>query len=214
MNSCTVSIQNLSKSYGELTVLTQLNMHFTAGKPWVLMSPSGGGKTTLLRLLLGLETPDAGTVKWDLQTPTGSPASRQNPDLAAVFQENRLCEAFTPIENVLMVTGNLFNRDQIVQELCRLLPAEAIYRPVHTLSGGMKRRVAILRALLAPCDGVLMDEPFTGLDEDTKLQVISFIKEKTVGKLLLITTHLEEDVELLDGTLVTLPLFPEQSKML
>lgn len=214
MNSCTVSIQNLSKSYGELTVLAQLNMYLVAGKPWVLMGPSGGGKTTLLRILLGLETPDTGTVKWDIQTSTGSSASQQKPDLAAVFQEDRLCEAFSPMENVLMVTGKLLNRDQVSQELCRLLPAEAIHRPVHTLSGGMKRRVAILRALLAPCDGVLMDEPFTGLDEDTKLQVISYIKEKTAGKLLLITTHLEEDVELLDGTLITLPLFPEQSKML
>ena len=214
MNPGTVSIQNLSKSYGELTVLAQLNMLLTVGKPWVLMGPSGCGKTTLLRILLGLEAPDTGTVTWDLQMSARSPVSRQRPNLPAVFQEDRLCEAFSPMENILMVTGNLFSRDQISQELCRLLPAESIQRPVHTLSGGMKRRVAILRALLAPGDGVLMDEPFTGLDEDTKLLVISYIKEKTADKLLLITTHQEEDVELLGGTLISLPFVAEPSKML
>lgn len=214
MNSCTVSVQNLSKSYGGLPVLTQLNMQLTAGKPWVLMGPSGGGKTTFLRILLGLETPDEGSVRWVLPDSDGPPPTRHKPALAAVFQEDRLCEAFSPMENVLMATRNLYNREQAGRELRRLLPAESIYRPVYTLSGGMKRRVAILRALLAPCNGVLMDEPFTGLDEDTRRQVISYIKEKTAGKLLLIATHQEEDVELLGGTLISLPPLAEHPRML
>lgn len=198
MNPGTVSIQNLSKSYGRLLVLKQLTLHLSAEKPCVFMGPSGGGKTTLLRILLGLETPDEGLVRWNI--------NGKSPRLAAVFQEDRLCEAFSPLQNIHMVTENLLNREQISQELCRLLPAESLHRPIHTLSGGMKRRVAILRALLAPGDCVLMDEPFTGLDEDTKRQVISYIKEKTNGKLLIVTTHQEEDVELLGGALYLLPL--------
>ena len=66
----------------------------------------------------------------------------------------------------------------------------------------MKRRVAIARALLAPSCAILMDEPFTGLDEDTKQTVIRYIKEKTTGKLLVVSTHQEEDITALDGTLL------------
>ena len=75
---------------------------------------------------------------------------------------------------------------------------------MYTLSGGMKRRTAICRALLADSEAVLMDEPFTGLDEQTKRHVIDYIREMSSGKLVLITTHQEEDVALLGGTRITL----------
>lgn len=186
-------ICNLSKSYGPLGVLKDLSMELPKDRVYCLMGPSGSGKTTLLRILLGLERPDAGTL-------TGLEGAR----LSAVFQENRLCEAFSPLENVMMVTGGSLSSSQVKAELCRLLPEESVTRPSSTLSGGMKRRTAICRALLAPSDGILMDEPFTGLDEQTKRLVIDYIKEKTSGKLLIVSTHQEEDVPLLGGTLITL----------
>ena len=126
------------------------------------------------------------------------------PRVSAVFQEDRLCEAFTPIENVMMVTGKLLSQAQVRSELARLLPEESLTRPVSTLSGGMKRRTAICRALLAPYDVLLMDEPFTGLDEDTRQTVISYILEKTAGRMVLISTHQEEDVALLGAELIRL----------
>lgn len=184
MKSNCLTIQQVCKSYGNLRVLNQISLHTEPGRPACLMGPSGSGKTTLLRLILGLETPDSGTIL--------------RPDrLTAVFQENRLCEGFSPLDNVAMAASRTLTRGQIHDELCRLLPEESIVRPVRTLSGGMKRRAAIARALLAPSDGILMDEPFTGLDEDTKYQVISYIKEKAAGKLLFLTTHQEEDARLL-----------------
>ena len=85
-----------------------------------------------------------------------------------------------------------------------LLPAECLNRPVSTLSGGMKRRTAILRALLSPSDMLVMDEPFTGLDEGLKAEVIRYILEQRRRRFLLITTHQEEDVALLGGTLIGL----------
>lgn len=187
-----IRVENLSKSYNDLAVINNLNLTLTSGI-YCLMGPSGIGKTTLLRLLLGLERPDAGSI------------SGVNPfDFTAVFQENRLCEAFSPIDNVLMVTGNAWTAAEVRAELCRLLPEESIIRPVHTLSGGMKRRVALMRALLAPSQGILMDEPFTGLDEKSKHIVIEYILEKTRGKILLISTHQEEDAGLLRGTVIRL----------
>lgn len=186
-------ISRLSKSFGELPVLHKVSMELESGHIYCLMGASGSGKTTLLRILLGLERQDAGEVN-------GLEHSR----MAAVFQEDRLCEGFTPLDNVLLAAGRDLTPSMARAELCKLLPEESLSRPVYTLSGGMKRRTAVCRALLADSDVVLMDEPFTGLDEETKHRVIEYIKEMTVGKLLLISTHQEEDIALLGGELVTL----------
>lgn len=191
-------LRDLAKSYGSLHIWQNLDADFMSGRIYCLMGTSGSGKTTLFRILLGLEQADAGSISVfpDSSVPAG--------DLVAVFQENRLCESFSPLDNVLLTTGRSCSRSQIYRELCRLLPEESVIRPVSTLSGGMKRRVSIARAVLTPARGILMDEPFTGLDEDTKKLVISYIKEKTAGKLLLISTHQEEDVALLGGELLRL----------
>ena len=197
MTSGKIILNGVSKSYGELQVLKQLNLELDSGRTYCLMGPSGSGKTTLLRLILGLELPDCGTI-------TSGLATDGSLHLTAVFQEDRLCEAFSPLENIMMAAGRFLSPETARQELCRLLPSEAVSRPAATLSGGMKRRVAILRALLTPSCGILMDEPFTGLDEDTKQTVVDYIKEKSAGRLLLVSTHQEEDVAALGGTLITL----------
>ena len=112
--------------------------------------------------------------------------------------------AFTPVENIQMVTGRALSGEQIRGELSRLLPPECFDRPVWTMSGGMKRRTAICRAVLAQSQALLMDEPFTGLDEDNRRLAIRYIREKAAGRLLILTTHQEEDVELIGGRLVGL----------
>ena len=173
----------------------QVNHSLHSGQVYCLMGSSGSGKTTFFRILLGLEEADSGSME-----------GLQGIRASAVFQENRLCESFTPVDNITMVIPGRSSRSrkQARGELLRLLPEEALSRPVSTLSGGMKRRVAIIRALSVPCDMILMDEPFTGLDENTKRTVIQYIKEKTRDKLVIISTHQEEDVALLNGTLIKL----------
>ncbi len=195
-----LTIRDLHKSYGGLRVLDGLSLSLESGRIYCLMGPSGSGKTTLLRILMGLEQADRGEILWDGH----GPSAAATPRFSAVFQEDRLCEAFTPVENVMMVTGRRFTKAQVRAELCRLLPQESLVRPAATLSGGMKRRTAICRALLAPFDVLLMDEPFTGLDDATRQTVITYIREKTAGRLTLISTHQEEDVRLLNARLLTL----------
>ena len=163
------------------------------------MSPSGSGKTTLLRILMGLEQADHGLILAD-----GTPQDMSSLPASAVFQEDRLCESFSPIENVAMCAGRSLKAPRIKWELARLLPEECLNRPVSTLSGGMKRRVAVARALLIPSHILLMDEPFTGMDDELKCNVISYIREKQDGRLLILSTHQEEDVELIGGELVRL----------
>ncbi len=190
-----IKIENLRKSYGDLKVLKDVNMTLKDGGVYCLMAPSGTGKTTLFRQILGLETPDSGRVTNDYGP---------HP-YAVVFQEDRLCEDFSPLVNLSMVCGKTRTKEEIRQEAARLLPEESLERPVRTLSGGMKRRAAILRAMLAPAQAILMDEPFTGLDQDLRKTVIDYILEKQDGRLLLVATHQEEDVDLLGAELLGLP---------
>lgn len=193
-----IQLKNISKSYAGLSVLKDVTLTFEDGGCYCIMSPSGSGKTTLLRILMGLESPDTGSIEVSPQDRTDTFT------VSAVFQEDRLCESFSPLENVLMCAGKSMKPSRIRWELAKLLPEECLSRPVSTLSGGMKRRVAVLRALLTPSDILLMDEPFTGMDETLKRDVITYIKEKQNGRLLILTTHQEEDVDLIGGILVRL----------
>lgn len=189
-----LSVRDLSKSYGPLSVLRQVSMELESGQIYCLMGPSGSGKTTFLRILMGLEAADSGDI-----------SGHEKARISAVFQEDRLCEPFTPVENIMMVTGKSLTKAEVYRELSRLLPEESLSRPVSTLSGGMKRRTAICRALLADYDILLMDEPFTGLDDETRQTVIHYILEKTSGKLVLLSTHQEQDVKALGAQLLNLP---------
>lgn len=191
-----IIIRDLSKSYGGRPVLSGLNMTFTSQSPCCLMSPSGSGKTTLFRILMGLETADSGSIHFTDDTGRTLPG---RPGFSVVFQENRLCEAFTPLENVRMTAGRSLPPEQIRKEMALLLPEESLDRPVSTLSGGMKRRTALCRAILTPSSVLLMDEPFTGLDDAMRRQVIRYLLDRLEGRLLLLSTHSQEDVSLLGG---------------
>ena len=207
-----IIIKNLWKSYDSLTVLKNVDLTLDRDQTYCLMSPSGTGKTTLFRILMGLEKADEGEIVWSASSGScfGSGSDRdvsRSLRISTVFQEDRLCPTFSPLENVMMVQkgkSSEFSMEEIRTTMCRLLPEECLNRPVSTLSGGMKRRTAILRALLTRSDLLLMDEPFTGLDEGTKDEVIKFLKEYRQDRFLLISTHQKEDVEKLGGILLTL----------
>ena len=125
----TLELQHISKSYDGLPVLKNLNLSFQQGQCYCLMSPSGSGKTTLLRILMGLEQADHGLILAD-----GTPQDMSSLPASAVFQEDRLCESFSPIENVAMCAGRSLKAPRIKWELARLLPEECLNRPVSTLS--------------------------------------------------------------------------------
>ena len=172
-----IELKNLTKSFGEKQVLKDLTWSVPEGRISVIMGPSGGGKTTLLRILLGLEHADSGTV-------LGLEGKR----LSAVFQEDRLCEDADAVTNVTMVSRKVF-KETVTQELLQLLPEEAIHKPVKELSGGQRRRVAIVRACAIPSDILIMDEPFTGLDDESREKCIEYIRHKQGSGALVLTTH-------------------------
>lgn len=150
------------------------------------MGKSGIGKTTFINILTGLEMADNGYV-----TP--------NIDYSVVFQENRLIEGLTPVANVLAVVDKSVTTKVIVSNLLKIIDKESIHKKVFELSGGMKRRVAIVRAMLAKSQVVILDEPFAGLDEATKSVVINYIKDMLGDRTLIIVTHDELDAILLEA---------------
>lgn len=172
-----ICIRNLSKSYGGKKVFENLNMTIRGGAVTCIMAPSGAGKTTLLRILTGLEKADSGVV-------TGL----ENKRFSAVFQEERLCENMTAQDNVRLVMPTLSSQT-IWQEMDRLGLGDCCAQLVSELSGGMRRRVSIVRALLAESDVLFLDEPFKGLDDVRKEQVMAYVREKTVGKTVIFVTH-------------------------
>ena len=138
-----ITLQNVSKSFGDKQVLEGFSHTFPQGELTCVMGPSGCGKTTLLSLLLGLEAPDSGEI-----------LGMEGQKLSAVFQEDRLCENTTPVSNIRLVNPSLSKAE--AQGMLRDLVLEgSLGQPVRTLSGGMKRRVAILRALAADYDVLL-----------------------------------------------------------
>ena len=188
-----VVFEGLSKAYGENRVLRGIDFVLGEGSVTCLMAPSGSGKTTLFRVLLGLETANSGRVR-------GVEPGR----ISMMFQEDRLCPTLTPVENVALVLGRDASRGELRAMLEEILPAECLDQPALELSGGMRRRVSLARAVAYPSDLVVLDEPFTGLDAATKRRVIEFILRHRDGRTLLVATHGEEDVELLGARLLHL----------
>ena len=176
-----IILTNLTKSFGENCVLKNFTAAFPKGKVTAIMAPSGGGKTTLLRILMGLEQADSGTV-------SGMEGMR----LSAVFQEDRLCSNLTPSANIRLISPKV-SKAEAAKALDAVGLDGSSRQPVRELSGGMCRRVAILRALMADYDLLFLDEPFKGLDEATKELVIRETKMRSTGKTVLLVTHEREE---------------------
>ena len=187
-----LTIEHLTKQFGEKTLFRDLCL--TVDGPAVLWAPSGWGKTTLLRILMGLDTPTAGRVRGVGRA-------------AAVFQEDRLCPQLTALQNVTLVLPGSEKqyKKQIRADFQQLgMDAAALALPAARLSGGQKRRTALLRALWAPSDTLLLDEPFTGMDPDTLAAAAALLRTRFGTEPVLLATHDREAIRLLGWPVIEL----------
>lgn len=172
-----LSLQNLSFSYQGKKILQDFSLTIPEGTHLALMGPSGSGKTTLLRLIAGLERPSSGVI-------AGLPPQ----GLSMIFQEDRLIPGLSALENIRLPQRDL-SRPQVLALLMELgLEQEADSLP-QSLSGGMNRRVSIARAMACRRELYLLDEPFKGLDAQTKTLTMDFVQRHSAGKTLLMVTH-------------------------
>lgn len=185
-----VTTENLSVSFGEKQVLRALSLTFPAGSCTAVMGPSGCGKTTLLRVLMGLEKTYTGCV-------SGVPEKR-----SAVFQEDRLQDFYSALMNLRLTLPGV-KSDALLRELALLgLTEDDVRKPAQSLSGGMKRRVALARAMLADSDIVFLDEPFKGLDETTRARAVEYVRSRRNGRTLIAVTHDEREALALGCTIL------------
>ena len=180
-----LTVEHLTKQFEAKTLFRDLSL--TVDGPAVLWAPSGWGKTTLLRILMGLDTPTAGRVQGVGRA-------------AAVFQEDRLCPQLTAVQNVALVLPGSEKqyKAQIEADFQQLgMDMAALALPAARLSGGQKRRTALLRALWAPSDTLLLDEPFTGMDPETLSAAAALLRRRCTEKPVLLATHDREAIRLL-----------------
>ena len=210
MSTPLLSVRHLVKRYGQSTVVNDLSFHIDPGECLGVIGPNGAGKTTTLRMCLGLTGPDAGEVRYFDGLRMPADAMEIKARLGVVAQMDTLDPDFTSEEN-LLVFGRYFGLpDALIRErIPRLLEFAALGHKAAAkpgqLSGGMKRRLSLARALINEPSLLLLDEPTTGLDPQARhlmwerLQVL--LQE---GKSILLTTHFMDEAERLCSRLLVI----------
>ena len=189
-----IEAKNLSFSYGDQPVLNGVNITLTSQQPVVLLGGSGMGKTTLLRLLAGLIPPKSGQIK----------GIDEHTRIAVMYQEDRLFPHLTIYKNLKLIRPDV-TRKQAAELLAELGLGSAVLDQLpRELSGGMRRRAALARALLFEADLVLMDEPFQGLDTETRRMALAAVKKWTQGRPLLLISHEPADGPALGAKTLTI----------
>jgi NitT/TauT family transport system ATP-binding protein len=190
-----IKITELNKAYGEQVVLRDFSACFPRGEITCIMGESGLGKTTLLHIIMGLIPADSGRIE----------GIRAQEPMGVVFQEDRLLEGFNAVTNIRFAAAKGVSRMEIAAHLEALGLDGSPDKPVSQLSGGMKRRVAIARAILSRAALLFLDEPLKGLDVQTRAQVTRYMKSYIKGKTALMVTHSPEEAELMGGHVFLMP---------
>ena len=204
-----IHFHHIHKQFQNQIVLHDFSLSITPMERIACMGPSGIGKTTISRLLLGLLTPDNGYI-----------IKEQDVQIAPMFQENRLCSHLDAITNVLFTAfpqARTKQEKQLAISQIRLLFAQMELtdyenKPVSSLSGGMQRRVALARALLANSSFLLLDEPFKGLDVALKQNIMKLVKEQLGTRALLLITHDEAEAIFFECRIVRLHSYTDIPK--
>lgn len=173
-------LRNIDKSYTSADgsvkeVLKGFCADIPDGGITLVTGESGCGKTTLLRIIAGLEPYNGEIIRPDAQT------------FSVVFQEDRLCPELSAVENCIIAGTDMASAAEALESMG--LGRDDIIRPVGELSGGMRRRTAAARALLAESNVILMDEPFSGLDAALRRTTAETIKRLRAGRTTIIVTH-------------------------
>ena len=183
-----IQINNLTKKYGDKVVFENYTNTFNFDGILLIKGASGLGKTTLMRMIAGLEKADKGKITKDAKS------------ISFMFQEDRLIPFVSVLKNLTAVCGE----DKALHYLKLMgLESEKDNSPL-SLSGGMRRRVSLARALCFNSDLVILDEPFKGLDEELKSTICEIIKEESKKRDFIIISHVSEDGKILNAKIIEL----------
>ncbi|WP_315794652.1 ABC transporter ATP-binding protein [Paenibacillus sp. BIC5C1] len=198
----TIQIQELTKSFGKKVVLKDINFDIKEGRIYGFIGPSGAGKTTLIKMMVGMDTPDQGSVYL-----LGKKMPNLNilQKIGYMAQSDALYTALTGKEN-LMFFASLFNLDKAEKQKRIAYTADLVNltvdlnKRVSTYSGGMKRRLSLAIALIQNPKVLILDEPTVGIDPELRLSIwneLSRLKNEE-GKTIIVTTHVMDEAEKCD----------------
>ena len=199
-SSTLVSFRHVRKSWQQVTALQNFSLDIAAGELVALVGSSGCGKSTLLRMLVGLESATQGEIRIN-----GEPVTGVGKERGIVFQEPRLMPWLTVWDNTIFGLKKQSYDTGEIQALLETVGLDGFQKAYpHQLSGGMQQRTAIARALAYAPSFLLMDEPFQGLDEESRKKAAQCILEHQEGRALLVISHEPKDAELLKARPITL----------
>lgn len=186
--------QSLGLTFAKVHALEDVSLAVPAGSRLVLCGPAGGGKTSLLKCLAGLVTPTAGRVRWDGQDVAAmTQDARRGAQVAfgMVFQTDALFDSMTVLENVVLPlrkrgVAEAEAKARALEALERVGLKDAALKRPEVLSGGMKKRAGVARAIVARPVVLLADDPFAGLDPVTEGSIASLLLEVSEGKTLIV----------------------------
>ena len=189
-----LSTRQLSVTFGSVRALDELSLDFPVGSRTVLWGPAGGGKTSLLKCLTGLVAPTSGEVQWDevpISKRTANEKREAQVAFGMVFQSDALFDSMTVLENVLLPLRKRKVPEGEAQEraaeaLARVGLTTAALKHPENLSGGMKKRAGVARAIVARPRVLLADDPFAGLDPVTERSIAELLLEISEGRTLIV----------------------------
>lgn len=190
-----VTAQNVSLQFGSVRALHEVSLEFAVGSRTVLWGPAGGGKTSLLKCLTGLQFPTQGEVRWDDQSVQSRTATERREAQVAfgmVFQSDALFDSLTVIDNVLLPLRKRRVPEseaiaRATETLERVGLSHALHKRPENLSGGMKKRAGVARAIVAKPKVLIADDPFAGLDPVTEQSIADLLMEVSEGRTLIVS---------------------------
>jgi Cu-processing system ATP-binding protein len=204
-----IEIKNISKKFGKLEVLNDINLTFNSGECIALIGPNGCGKTTLIKSILGMVIPSKGDVLFDQKSILGKYKYREN--IGYMPQMGRYPDYMTIGQIIEMMKKIRNSNQELDEDLIKDFELEKIFdKPMRTLSGGTTQKVSATLAFLFNPDVLILDEPTAGLDPlASEILKEKIIKEKEKGKLILITSHLLSELD----DMITQIIFMQEGKV-
>ncbi|MEJ5273789.1 MAG: ATP-binding cassette domain-containing protein, partial [Spirochaetota bacterium] len=196
-----IEVKNLTKSFGKNVVIQDLSFNINRSEKVAIFAPSGSGKTTLLNILSGIDKNYSGFFNI-------------NYSYSFVFQESRLFPYMTAIQNILLALQlrKISITDEILKKIDEWMQITSLkgyekYYP-YELSGGMKAKIALIRAFIIEPKIIFMDEPFKSIDIQSKQTIINYIKDKYKDLTMLLVTHNIDELPLIGGKILKFQVSP------
>jgi Cu-processing system ATP-binding protein len=199
-----ISLQNVSKNFGKLAVLKDINLSLHKGKSYALIGPNGSGKTTLIKLILGMAIPSQGEILVDDESIKNHWRYREKigymPQIGRYPENMRIGQLFDMMKNI---RGNNMQTDEELVEAFQL--QKIVDKRMHALSGGTRQKVSAALAFLFHAPILILDEPTAGLDPvSVEILKEKILTEKQQGKLFMISSHILSDLDELSSDIIYL----------